>query len=489
MMVWCDASTLALGVCIEKDDTIIEDASWLRKPNDSAHINLAELEAVLKGVNLALRWDLKTLRVKTDSATVYSWVSSLITKDCRIKTHGLGEALVRRRLALLESIIQEYGLHVTIDLVVSASNRADPLTRVPKQWIHKIGDETCAVAGDERTAVIVASHANHHFGVDRSLFIVRRCRPDLNVTREEMELVVRVCRPCLSIDPAPIRWETGHLECDQVWHRLAMDVANYQQKRFLTLIDCGPSRFAIWRFIQDESQGQIIRALSEVFTDRGPPAEILTDNSRTFRSEELSRFFDHSGVNVLYRCVYRANGNGIVERNHRTIKRMAARSGGKIRDMVFWYNFSPREGGRAAFSPASLTSSYAWRCPGQPKVPRPIRNNSVSEVGECVFVRPEGARCTTQWREGRVTRTTNENSSESSVEVDGMPHHVADIRKVDLVEPEVQVENREREEHIVEGVGNHGEGVNLGRTRSRPAYLADYECDDLEITGACSLMN
>lgn len=71
----------------------------------------------------------------------------------------MGEALVRRRLTLFESIIQEYGLHITIDLVVSASHRA----RISKQRTHKIGDKTYAVARDERIAVNVASHANHHF--------------------------------------------------------------------------------------------------------------------------------------------------------------------------------------------------------------------------------------------------------------------------------------------------------------------------------------
>ena len=41
--VWCDASCLALGACVEINGIMVEDASWLRKQNDSAHINLAEL--------------------------------------------------------------------------------------------------------------------------------------------------------------------------------------------------------------------------------------------------------------------------------------------------------------------------------------------------------------------------------------------------------------------------------------------------------------
>ena len=51
--VWVDASSLALGVVIEADGCVIEDASWLRK-DDSTHINMAQLDAVVKGLNLAL---------------------------------------------------------------------------------------------------------------------------------------------------------------------------------------------------------------------------------------------------------------------------------------------------------------------------------------------------------------------------------------------------------------------------------------------------
>ncbi len=89
---------------MEIGDVIVEDSSWLRKQDDSAHINLAELEAVIKGVTLAIKWDLKEVEIMTDSATVFGWLVSLLTKDRRIKTHGLGEALVHRRLTLLADV-------------------------------------------------------------------------------------------------------------------------------------------------------------------------------------------------------------------------------------------------------------------------------------------------------------------------------------------------------------------------------------------------
>ena len=61
-----------LGVVLQKDGVVVEDAAWLRKKEDNTHINVAELEAVVKGVNLALKWNIR--RLQTDSTTVFGWL-------------------------------------------------------------------------------------------------------------------------------------------------------------------------------------------------------------------------------------------------------------------------------------------------------------------------------------------------------------------------------------------------------------------------------
>ena len=69
--VWVDASSLAIGVAIEYDGAIIEDASWLRPVHADKHINLAELDAVLRGINLALHWKASVIHLRTDSACMH----------------------------------------------------------------------------------------------------------------------------------------------------------------------------------------------------------------------------------------------------------------------------------------------------------------------------------------------------------------------------------------------------------------------------------
>ena len=74
--LWCDASSLATGCAVEIDDVIVEDGAWMRKKDDNANINLSELDAILKGVNIALKWSVSDINIKTDSATVYGWLNS-----------------------------------------------------------------------------------------------------------------------------------------------------------------------------------------------------------------------------------------------------------------------------------------------------------------------------------------------------------------------------------------------------------------------------
>ena len=60
-VVWCNASSIATGVVLEVGGVVVEDAAWLRKKDDAGHINVAELDAVLKGINLALKWKLQEM--------------------------------------------------------------------------------------------------------------------------------------------------------------------------------------------------------------------------------------------------------------------------------------------------------------------------------------------------------------------------------------------------------------------------------------------
>ena len=136
LVVYADASDIGLGVVVEDGGHVIEDRAWLRKRRDRRHINVAELDAALNGLCVAVSWGAKRVRLVTDSKTVASWLRDTLGDVRRVRTKGLNRVLVERRLQIAEDIVTSAGLSVTIEWVRSDRNPADALTRVPATWIR-----------------------------------------------------------------------------------------------------------------------------------------------------------------------------------------------------------------------------------------------------------------------------------------------------------------------------------------------------------------
>ena len=180
-----DASSLAFGIVIEMDGHVVEDASWLRSEDSSSYNNMAELDAVIKGVNAALAWKLKKLHVRTDYLTVYHWIFNALSGKSRWKTKASSEMLIRRRDDTIKAIVDEYGLTLDIELVRSECNRAVTLTRVSQKWLgipnacEKPAVAVCGVAieslSDERIAII-HEETGHH-GIKRDAVFLAEFEP------------------------------------------------------------------------------------------------------------------------------------------------------------------------------------------------------------------------------------------------------------------------------------------------------------------------
>ena len=421
--VWVDASSLALGAAVEIDGNVVEDACWLRK-DEAGHINMAELDALIKGLNLVLAWRVKEVDIKTDSAAVHQWVSDGLTGKSRLKTKAANEMLIRRRVAIVIALVEEYNLHVTVSLVPSHENKADSLTRVPEKWLRKVPQAVGAVVDDSASEIIKRVHHEvGHPGVRRTWYFVRRHGSD--VSRRLVSDVVRNCEVCKSIDPAPVKWQKGDLGVRKVWQRVGMDITHYRGQHYLTLIDCGPSRFAIWRRIRMQTSESVIEQLESVFCERGAPDEILTDNDTAFKSKRFAEFARTWGVRMRFRCAYAASGNGVVERCHRTVKVIATRKQCGVGEAVYWYNVTPRDDCGEETAPANALYRYSVRVRGVDEMERePRAANEVYTVGDAVWVKPPGGRCDRQYEKGEVTGIV----SPQAVEVDGVARHVRDLR-------------------------------------------------------------
>ena len=149
--------------------------------------------------------------------------------------------------------------------------------------------------------------------------------------------------------------ESGGIRVDRNWKKLAVDVMHYHHGLYLSMMDCGSGRVAIWKGLWSENAEEISRVLHEIFLERGPVDEVLMDNGAAFRSQALKDMLDKWKVRRYFSAAYRPIGNGIVGRHHQTIKAMAERGQVTPMEAVFWYNVSPRSG-------QDEKSVPAWSC-------------------------------------------------------------------------------------------------------------------------------
>jgi len=72
---------------------------------------------------------------------------------------------------------------------------------------------------------------------------------------------------------------------------------------------------------------QQTKHLRRIFLERGPPQDLLCNYGSCFKSSKTICFLERWDVSLVFCYAYNRSGNEIVERNHRPMKRMIARTG------------------------------------------------------------------------------------------------------------------------------------------------------------------
>ena len=168
-------------------------------------------------------------------------------------------------------------------------------------------------------------HGMHYMGVERRLYLMWKV--DLHIKREEVQKVVKNCVRCQSINLAPNIHDPGEIGTSKNWTRLAIDITHYRGGAYLSMIDCGPGRLAIWWELHAELASAVTEELEKVMLERGPVMEVIMDNGTVFRSEIFQMMLKKWKIRSYYRAAYTPGKNGIVERHHWTVKAIAERGG------------------------------------------------------------------------------------------------------------------------------------------------------------------
>ena len=169
----------------------------------------------------------------------------------------------------------------------------------------------------------------------------------------------------------------------------------------------------------------VIKQVESVFFDRGAPVELLTDNDPAFKSRKFAVFANEWAVRMRFRAAYVPSGNGIVERSHRTVKTIAARSKCSIPEAVYVYNITPKDDVDPKTAPINGWAGYEARTKGVEEVEEGPKPACRYQVGDSVWARPDEAKCDDPYVAGEVTNVI----SDLTVEVDGMPRHIRHLRR------------------------------------------------------------
>ena len=164
---------------------------------------------------------------------------------------------------------------MNVSLVKSSQNKADRLTRVPQRWLDAIKRNTgpvqpactASVSSVWLDQIKIVHRQSSHPGVQRTLYFVKQIAP--GISKAAVKTVFKECEECQSIDPAPVHWSKGALNVKQTWHLVAMDITHCNGSHFLTVIDCGPARFAIWQRLPRQEATRVINQLKALFYERG----------------------------------------------------------------------------------------------------------------------------------------------------------------------------------------------------------------------------
>ena len=94
---------------------------------------------------------------------------------------------------------------------------------------------------------------------------------------------------------------------------------------WLTVIDC-LSRFAWTEAVRDKSAPTLAAIIEDLFLKNGPPESLLMDSAFEFKSSTMRLVCQRHGVRMRFATPYKSQENGIVERDHGTLKGLVRRT-------------------------------------------------------------------------------------------------------------------------------------------------------------------
>ena len=190
-----------------------------------------------------------------------------------------------------------------------------------------------------------------HFGMDKCNMRMSNCCYWPNVNKETEEMI-RNCPTCLEFTPTKPKTKKKDMLHHEIpstpWTKLATDIFHFQGANYLVLVDY-TSKFPVVKQLQKIDQRAVTTAFEEVFTERGYPDELVSDNGPCYRGKQFFEFLRRKGIKHMTSSPYYPQSNGLAETYVKVVKNMmkkAQKCKVRFNDMLYQYRTSPLAGKR-----------------------------------------------------------------------------------------------------------------------------------------------
>lgn len=137
---------------------------------------------------------------------------------------------------------------------------------------------------------------------------------------KDIENLVKNCKTCAENRNMPAKVSHKWIRPEKAWSRLHIDYAGpFQGKTFLILIDAY-SKWPEVKIVSDMSSETLINTLRNIFAEQGLPDTVVSDNGRSFISEQFRTFLATNGIKQVLTPPYHPSSNGQAERTVQTVK-------------------------------------------------------------------------------------------------------------------------------------------------------------------------
>ena len=168
--------------------------------------------------------------------------------------------------------------------------------------------------------------------------------------------LVNNCRVCCKNHKNPVEpLVQGDLP-EHPWQRIATDLFEYKQNKYLLLVDLY-SRYIEIAQLDKTQSSDIIRHMKSIFARHGIPVSVYSDNGPQYSAHEFAAFAKNYGFNHITSSPGHSSGNGAAERAVRTIKDLLKGCDDPYLTLLN-YRATPLANG---FSPAELLMSRRLR--------------------------------------------------------------------------------------------------------------------------------